>query len=82
MAHRVLAIEQDSIGGLKVLTYSPGPMITDMARELRSVEQFENDVNSGHLIDPKLSAEKCVRLVLGGLYPTETFVDVFDEENL
>lgn len=79
-AHRVLAKEQESIGGLKVLNYSPGPMMTDMSREIRSDEQFENDVREGKLIDPKLSAEKCVKLALGAKFANGAHVDFFDTE--
>eukprot|EP00903_Cladosiphon_okamuranus_P009416 g8980.t1 len=80
MFHRVLAAEQASIGGLKVLNYAPGPMDTDMAREIRSQEQYDEDLKSGNLIDPAVSAEKCVRLAVRGKFVTGSHVDVFDEE--
>lgn len=77
---RVLATEQASIGGLKVLNYAPGPMDTDMSREIRSAEQYEEDLKSGNLVDPRLSADKCVRLAVGGKFVTGSHVDFFDEE--
>lgn len=77
---RVLATEQASMGGLKVLNYAPGPMNTDMAREIRSAEQFEEEVQSGKLIDPRVSAEKCVRLALHGKFASGSHVDFFDED--
>ncbi|CAM9837690.1 unnamed protein product [Ectocarpus sp. 12 AP-2014] len=83
MFHRrdsVLATEQASIGGLKVLNYAPGPMNTDMAREIRSAEQFEEDLQSGKLVDARVSAEKCVRLALHGTFASGSHVDYFDED--
>lgn len=77
---RVLATEQASIGGLKVLNYAPGPMDTDMSKEIRSPEQYEEDLKSGNLVDPRLSAEKCVRLAVRGTFVTGSHVDFFDEE--
>lgn len=75
-------MEQASLGGLKVLNYAPGPMITDMLRELRSVEQVENDIRIGRVVDPKISAEKCVRLALGDTFATGAHVDFFDKEEV
>lgn len=79
-ACRVLAMEQAPIGGLKVLNYAPGPMLTDMLREARSAEDLEEGLRSGGIIDPKVSAEKCVRLALGGAFATGAHVDFFDKE--
>eukprot|EP00752_Nemacystus_decipiens_P010617 g9455.t1 len=80
MFHRVIATEQASIGGLKVLNYAPGPMDTDMAREIRTPEEYEEAVKNGKLIDPRLSAEKCVRLAVRGKFVTGSHVDFFDQE--
>lgn len=55
-------------------------MNTDMSRDIRSAEQFEEEVQSGKLIDPRLSAEKCVRLAVRGTFVTGSHVDFFDEE--
>ncbi|CAM9190860.1 unnamed protein product [Ectocarpus fasciculatus] len=77
---RVLATEQASIGGLKVLNYAPGPMNTDMSREIRSADQFEEEVQSGKLIDARVSAAKCVRLALHGTFASGSHVDFFDED--
>lgn len=79
--YRVLALEQDKTGGLRVLNYAPGPMDTDMSREIRTVEQYEDDLRNKRLVDPKLSAEKCVRLALGNRFTTGSHVDYFDEED-
>ena len=78
--YRALAIEQASLGGLKVLNYAPGPMLTDMLRAARSVEQMENDVRTGRLVDPRISAEKCVRLALSGTFATGAHVDFYDQD--
>ena len=78
---RVLAAEQMEVGGLKVLNYAPGPLETDMARELRSQAEYEDDVKSGRLIDPKISAEKCVKLVVTGRFESGAHVDFFDSED-
>ncbi|CAM9237287.1 unnamed protein product, partial [Discosporangium mesarthrocarpum] len=40
MFHRVLAKEQSAPGGVRVLNYSPGPMDTDMQREIRNSTGF------------------------------------------
>lgn len=63
-----------------MLNYAPGPMNTDMSREIRSAEQYEEDLKSGNLIDPRLSAEKCIRLAVHGTFVTGSHVDFFDEE--
>lgn len=55
-------------------------MNTDMSREIRSPEQFEEDLKSGNLIDPRLSAEKCVRLAVRGTFVSGSHIDFFDEE--
>ena len=78
---RVLAAEQMEVGGLKVLNYRPGPMGTDMARELRSQAEYERDVESGRLVDPKISAEKCVRLVVTGRFESGAHVEFSDSKN-
>lgn len=78
---RVLAKEQASIGGLKVVNYAPGPMSTDMSREIQTAEQFEAKVESGEFIDARVSAEKCVRLALRGAFVSGSHIDFFDEEN-
>lgn len=63
-----------------MLNYAPGPMNTDMSRDIRSPEQYEEDLKSGNLIDPAKSAEKCVRLAVQGTFVTGSHVDFFDEE--
>lgn len=73
-------MEQASVGGLKVLNYAPGPMLTDMLREARTPEGLEDGLRTGGILDPKVSAEKCVRLALGGTFPTGAHVDFYDEE--
>lgn len=76
----MLAIEQASVGGLKVLNYAPGPMLTDMLRGARTAEHLEDGLRSGGILDPKVSAEKCVRLALGGTFATGAHVDFYDKE--
>ncbi len=75
----MLAEEQKSVGGLKVLNYAPGPMDTDMSRDIRSPEEYEEEVRTGKLIDPALSAAKCVRLAVGGKFDTGAHIDYFDD---
>ena len=66
------------VGGLKVLNYAPGPMQTDMMREIRTEAEYEDDRKNGRLLDPKTSAEKCVKLVLGGRFESGAHIDFFD----
>lgn len=73
-------MEQATVGGLKVLNYAPGCMNTDMAREIRSAEQLAEDLENGKYIEPVVSAEKCVRLVLRGKFDTGAHVDYWDKE--
>lgn len=51
-----------------------------MSRDIRSPEQYEEDLKSGNLIEPRLSAAKCVRLAVRGKFVTGSHVDFFDEE--
>lgn len=78
----MLAEEQASIGGLKVLNYAPGPMLTDMLREAQSVEKVEHGLWTGEILDPKVSAEKCVRLALGGTFATGAHIDFYHKEEV
>lgn len=63
-----------------MLNYAPGPMNTDMSRDIRTAEQFEEEVQTGKLIDARVSAEKCVRLALRGAFVTGSHIGYFDEE--
>lgn len=76
MFHRVLALEQAEIEGLKVLNYAPGPMDTDMSAQVR-----ESGFNSSfEYVNVDASASKCVRLALGGGFETGSHIDFFDSE--
>ena len=73
-------MEQESLGGLKVMNYSPGPMLTDMLRSLRSPEQVEDGIRTGKVVEPNVSAEKCVRLAFVGTFATGAHVYFKDKE--
>ncbi|CAM9175544.1 unnamed protein product [Hapterophycus canaliculatus] len=56
-------------------------MNTDMARDIRTAEQIEEGLRSGKYVEPVVSAEKCVRIVLRGAFITGSHVDFHDEED-
>lgn len=76
--HRVLALEQQALGGLKVLNYAPGPMDTELVRQIRRNTLLRDAFTS--FVDVQASAEKCVRLALADDCKTGAHVDFFDDE--
>lgn len=72
---------------LKVLNFAPGPLDTQMQEIIRTTDSADKDVRSwsldahatGKLVDPEVSAQKCVKLVITSRYETGAHVDYFDQ---
>ncbi|CAM9182487.1 unnamed protein product [Choristocarpus tenellus] len=88
MFHSVLAKEQETLGGVQVLNYSPGPMDTDMLHQICSSsgcflpyrQSFQDSLKQGSLVDPSESAKKCVRVALTGRFQSGARVDFYDPD--
>lgn len=82
MMFQVLAAEQSDV---RVLNYAPGPLYTDMFQLVctTSVDSdlrlhFQNMKNSGTVLDCKVSAEKCVSLLLDDTFQSGAHIDFYD----
>lgn len=62
-----------------MLNYDPGQMSTDMARGIQTADQFEAKVQSGELVDARVSAEKCVKLVVRGPFGSGSHISFLDK---
>jgi len=70
-----------------VLNYAPGPVDTDMQREIRGAEgcdegtrkYFVEAKEKETLVKPDDTARKLVEIVCGGKYESGAHVDYFDE---
>ncbi|KAM8885703.1 sepiapterin reductase b isoform 1-T4 [Spinachia spinachia] len=69
MMFRVLAMEQPHV---KVLSYSPGPMDTDMQRDIMRLTGVKN-----HLLPCQESAKKLVKLLVDDDFVSGTHLDFF-----
>lgn len=86
MNHRVIAAEQGSAGKVRVLSYSPGPMDTDMQKTIRESpqvdpelrKQFKDMKTQGTLIPPAQSSRRGVALAISGDYENGAHVDYYD----
>ncbi|RLN49973.1 hypothetical protein BBJ28_00018119 [Nothophytophthora sp. Chile5] len=86
MHHRVLAAEQAASGKVRVLSYSPGPMDTDMQQTIRESprvdaelrQQFADMKTRGTLIPPAQSSRRGVKLAVSGDFETGDHVDYYD----
>lgn len=86
MHHRVIAKEQVPFGRVRVLNYSPGPMDTDMQRQLRENPKvheplrrmFAEMKSSGKLVAPEHSSSLGVRYILKDEYECGAHVDYYD----
>ncbi|GLE04099.1 hypothetical protein PINS_up013010 [Pythium insidiosum] len=92
MHHRVLAAEYDGSNGrrrVRILSYSPGPMDTDMQSTLREssrvhpeyVAMFNKLKADGTLLAPEASSRRGVRLVLSDSFESGAHVDYYDLED-
>jgi sepiapterin reductase len=82
-----LALEQSADNTWKTLNYSPGPLDTVMQEEIRNStgcnaqhrETFKSMHTQGQLVDPAVSAEKCIAIVLQNKYTSGSHVDYYDD---
>jgi NAD(P)-dependent dehydrogenase (short-subunit alcohol dehydrogenase family) len=87
MFYRVLALENQNDKNISILSYSPGPMDTNMQIQIRSApdlhkdtqEYFKSLKNDKKLVDTADSAKKLVKLVAWGKYETGCMIDFYDE---
>ncbi|XP_063257314.1 sepiapterin reductase [Prinia subflava] len=82
MLFRVLALEEP---GLRVLSYAPGPLDTDMQLLARTQtgdpglrQHFQSMQEKGQLIDSSVSAQKLLRLLQEDSFPSGAHVDFYD----
>lgn len=72
----------------KTLNYAPGPLDTDMQRELRESEALHPPTREwsleafkdGKLVTPEASAAKCVRILGEDRFESGAHLDFYDEE--
>ncbi|XP_029941554.1 sepiapterin reductase a [Salarias fasciatus] len=82
MTFRVLAEEEPDV---RVLSYSPGPLDTDMQREARSHtadpdirKSFSDMFSEGQLLSCQASCAKLLKLLLEDAFTSGDHVDVYD----
>ncbi|NXV07820.1 SPRE reductase, partial [Cettia cetti] len=82
MLFRVLALEEP---GVRVLSYAPGPLDTDMQLLARTRtgdpgmrQQFQRLQEKGQLIECSVSAQKLLRLLQEDSFPSGAHVDFYD----
>uniref|UniRef100_A0A8C5TJ03 Sepiapterin reductase n=1 Tax=Malurus cyaneus samueli TaxID=2593467 RepID=A0A8C5TJ03_9PASS len=82
MLFRVLALEEP---GIRVLSYAPGPLDTDMQLVARTQtadpgmrQQFQRLQENGQLIDSSVSAQKLLQLLQEDSFPSGAHVDFYD----
>ncbi|NXQ62312.1 SPRE reductase, partial [Anthoscopus minutus] len=82
MMFRVLALEEHE---LRVLSYAPGPLDTDMQLLARTRtadpgmrQHFQRLQEKGQLIDSSVSAQKLLRLLQEDSFPSGAHLDFFD----
>jgi sepiapterin reductase len=86
MFHKVLAVENEKDTCLSVLNYAPGPLDTDMSREIResptlgqdSKDYFQSLKDDNKLVQVKDSAAKLVKLVIMNKFVSGSHIDYFD----
>lgn len=86
MYFRVLAEENKVDGRVRVLNYAPGPLDTDMQKEIRESLTIQNSIKNvfvdmfeqGKLVTVDQSAEKLVILIEQNTFETGAHVDYYD----
>lgn len=89
MYHKVLAEEQKkspSRETVRVLNYAPGPLDTNMQKEIRenplvdkpTQEYFVQMKENNQLVSPDASADKLVALLNSGNFESGAHVDYFE----
>lgn len=89
MFHKVLALEQEKNEvKIRVLNYAPGPLDTDMQKEIRESATVDEETRKyfatmkeeKKLVNPDDSAEKMMRVILATNYDNGAHIDYFDPE--
>lgn len=89
MFHKVLALEQEKNEvKIRVLNYAPGPLDTDMQKEIRESATVDEETRKyfatmkeeKKLVNPDDSAEKMIRVILATNYDNGAHIDYFDTE--
>ena len=87
MFHNVLALEQNKNKIIvKILNYAPGPLDTDMQKEIRECSTVDEETRKyfislkeeSKLVDPNQSADKLMKIVLDSNYENGAHIDFFD----
>eukprot|EP01134_Creolimax_fragrantissima_P001594 CFRG1594T1 len=85
MYHNVLAAEEGEDSTVRVLTWSPGVMKTDVYKDIMDncgnggiIDALKGMDKQGACIDPIESAEKMVEIVLKGTFKQGSRVDFYD----
>ena len=86
MFHKVLAVENEKDACVSVLNYAPGPLDTEMSREIResptlgqdSKDYFQSLKDDNKLVRVEDSAAKLVKLVLMNKFVSGSHIDYFD----
>lgn len=86
MFYETLALENKDNKNLSILNYSPGPMDTNMQKEIRvapglhkgTQEYFKNLKNEDKLVNTTDSAKKLVNLIFWGKYISGCMIDFYD----
>jgi sepiapterin reductase len=90
--HAVLAKEQLKFPDrrkLVTLNYAPGPLDTNMQKEIRENEQVDKETreffktmkDNNQLVDPNVSADKLSRLIISGSFESGSHVDFYELPN-
>lgn len=85
MFHKVVS-EENKANGVKVLNYAPGPLDTDMQKQIRegsdvkqeTREYFTSLKEENKLIDPLVSAIKLIQILELGTYESGSHIDFYD----
>lgn len=86
MFHKVAADELKDNTSIKILNYAPGPLDTDMQKEIREgaavdpVIQgfFKSMKDENKLVDSSESADKLVKLIIADSFVSGAHVDFYD----
>ena len=85
IAHEASIREGPDSKRLKCLNYAPGPIDTEMQRQIRHdmpnvplKQQYHDMHTQGQLIDPNVSARKRIRLLIEDSYESGSHIDFYE----
>lgn len=84
---KCLAAENEGNKLIKVVNYAPGPMDTDMQKEIREkptvdkgVQEYFNELKANNLlVSPNKSANKLIRIVVQNKFKSGDHIDYYDK---